>query len=91
MHRFRQIALAILFAGWMIPAFMAQWARERAPQGAARLRPPVGRVGGFATPDVPTPAEQVASMLTTIATLWFLIALAYVVVLTVRFRRTLVG
>lgn len=87
MRRFRQIAFAILFGGWMLPAFLAQAAKERAPKAAPQSRTALELLTGAAPP---APAEQAASMFNTIALLWFLIAVAYAVVLAVRLRRTLV-
>ena len=89
MQRLRQIAFVILFAGWMIPAFLAQNARERAATNLPVERARVGLVPGVEPP--PAPADRVLTMLRTIAGLWFLIALTYAGVLTVRFRRTLLS
>ncbi len=88
-RRFRQVAFAILFGGWMLPAFLAQSARARAPRSAHLPQAPLEVVGGVAPP--PAPAERLASMFTMIAVLWFLTALVYATVLTVRLRRTLVS
>ena len=89
MDRLRRIAFTVLFAGWMLPAFLAQAVRARVPAPAPDARMPMGIVGGLTPP--PTSAERAASMFTTIAVLWFIIALVYAIVLTVRFRRTLLG
>jgi len=85
----RQIAFAILFAGWMLPAFLAQAVRARAP-AAPDPRTPFQVMAGVAPPP-PGPAEQVASMFTAIAVLWFLIAFIYAGVLAMRLRRSLLG
>ena len=75
----------------MLPALLAQSARAKAPRAVHLPRTPLQVIGGVAPPAPPaTPAERVATLFTTIAVLWFLIALAYAVVLTVRLRRTLV-
>ena len=88
LQRLRQIAFVILFAGWMLPAFLAQAARERAPQRApeqmqvdvmAGLEPAAG------------PAGRVVTIFRTIAGIWFFVALIYAGTLTVRFRRTLIS
>ena len=89
MRRLRQIAFTVLFAGWMLPALLAQAVRARGPQAVPDVRTPLEVMSGMAPP--PMPAERAASMFTTIAVLWFVIALVYAVVLTVRLRRTLVG
>jgi len=89
MRSLRQVALAILFAGWMLPAALAQSARARVPRAAALPRPP-GQAFDAVRPPA-TPAEHAASLFTTIAVVWFVIALVYAVVLTVRLRRTLVN
>jgi hypothetical protein len=89
MRRLRQIAFAILFAGWMLPAFLAQAARERAPKNVPDRRTPFEIAAGIAGPP-PAPAERMASMFSTIAVLWFLIAILYAAVLATRLRRTLV-
>jgi hypothetical protein len=89
MHRLRQIALVILLAGWMLPAVAAQKAHEQAPKKVVEKRNVVEfMTGGSEAP--PTPAERVVSLLRTIAGRWFVIALIYAGVLTIRFRRTLV-
>jgi hypothetical protein len=88
MRRFRQIAFAILFGGWMLPAFLAQAAKQRAPKAAPQSQTALELITGVAPP--PTPAEQAASMFNVIALLWFLIAVVYAVVLAIRLRRTLV-
>ena len=88
MRHFRQIAYAILFAGWMLPAFLAQAARARAPK-PVDPRTPLQIIAGVAPPAA-APAERVATLLNAIAIVWFLIALVYAVVLTLRLRRTLV-
>ena len=93
MERLRQIALVILFAGWMVPAVLAQKASERAALTAHPHPPParrhMDRLTGVEPP--PAPADRVLTMLRTIAGLWFLIALVYASVLTIRFRRTLIS
>ena len=89
MQRLRQIAFAILFGGWMLPAFLAQAARERAPKNVPDPRTPLEVMAGL-TPPPSAPAERVASMFSTMAVLWFVIALLYAAVLAVRLRRTLV-
>jgi hypothetical protein len=88
MRRFRQLALMVLFAGWMLPAFLAQAARARAATSAPAPRTPLGMVSGIAP--APPPAERLASMFNSIAIIWVSIALVYAVVLTLRLRRTLV-
>ena len=91
MERLRQIALVILLAGWMLPAVLAQKAGER----VARTRPaPVARshvqsLSRLEPP--PAPADRALTMLRTIAGLWFVIAIVYTSVLTIRFRRTLIS
>jgi hypothetical protein len=89
MHRLRQIAFVILFAGWMLPAVLAQKARERATAGAPAPRSPVELITGIEPP--PLPGDRVVSIFRAIAGLWFLIALIYAGVLTIRLRRTIVG
>ena len=92
MRPLRQIAFAILFAGWVLPALLAQSARAKAPRVVHLPRSPLQVMSGVAPPaPPPAPAERVATLFTTIAALWFLIALVYAVVLTVRLRRTLVA
>ncbi len=91
MERLRQIALVILLAGWMLPALLAQKVGERAVRTAPS---PVARshLGPLSGPEPPhPPGNRVLTMLRTIAGLWFLIAVAYASVLTVRFRRTLIS
>ena len=89
MRRLRQFAFAVLFGGWMLPAFLAQGARERAPKHVPEPRTHLQIVAGVAPPP-PAPAERLASMFSAIAVIWFLIALGYAAVLTMRLRRTLV-
>ena len=91
MERFRRIALVILFAGWMVPAVLAQKVGERAAGTAAApvARRHVEQLSGLEPP--PPPASRVLTMLRTIAGLWFLIAVVYATVLTMRFRRTLIS
>jgi hypothetical protein len=91
MERLRQIALVILFAGWMLPALLAQKAGERAARTAPApvARSHVEQLSGLEPP--PPPANRVLTMLRTIAGLWFVIAVVYASVLTVRFRRTLIS
>jgi hypothetical protein len=86
MQRIRQIAFVILFAGWMLPALLAQSARERAPK-TSRERSHFEIVAGIEPP--PAPADRVVTVFRTIAGLWFVVALVYAATLTVRFRRTL--
>jgi hypothetical protein len=91
MERLRRIALVILLAGWMVPALLAQKAGERAARTAP---PPVARshlkqISGLEPP--PAPADRAVTMLRTVAAVWFLIAVVYASVLTVRFRRTLIS
>jgi hypothetical protein len=86
MQRLRQIAFAILFAGWMVPALMAQAARERAPT-KPRQRSHFEVVTGVEPP--PAPADRAVTIFRTIAGLWFVVALVYAGTLTVRLRRTL--
>ena len=88
MQRLRQIAFVILFAGWMLRAFRAQRARERAP----RTPPAAAQVelmAGLEPP--PAPADRVVTIFRTIAGIWFFVALVYAGTLTIRFRRTLIG
>jgi hypothetical protein len=87
MQRLRQLAFVILFAGWMLPALLAQSARERAPK-KARERSHFEVVTGIEPP--PAPADRVVTIFRTIAGLWFVVALVYAGTLTIRFRRTLV-
>jgi hypothetical protein len=87
MQRLRQIAFVILFAGWMLPALLAQSARERAPR-QPRERSHYEIVTGIEPP--PAPADRVVTIFRTIAGLWFVVALVYAGTLTIRFRRTLV-
>jgi hypothetical protein len=89
MRRFRQIAYVTLFAGWMLPAVLAQSARARAANVAPKPQTHLERIAGIEPP--PTPAERTASMFRTIAGLWFVVALIYAGALTVRLRRTLVS
>jgi hypothetical protein len=89
MRRLRQIAFAILFGGWMLPAFLAQAAKERAPKNVSSSRTALETISGIPAP-APA-ADQAASMFNTIAVLWFLIAVGYAGVLAVRLRRTLVS
>jgi hypothetical protein len=88
MRRFRQIAYVILFAGWMLPAILAQNAGARAAAGPPKPRTHLERIARIEPP--PTPAERTASMFRAIAGLWFVVALIYAAALTVRLRRTLV-
>jgi hypothetical protein len=90
MRRLRQIAFTILFGGWMLPAFLAQAARARVPKNVPDPRTHLEIIAGVAPP-APAPAEWLASMFSAIAVIWFLIAIAYATVLTVRLRRTLVS
>jgi hypothetical protein len=88
MHRFRQLALALVFSGWMLPAFLAQSARERVPKNVPDTRTPMELLTGVAPP--PPPADRVVTMFRVVASAWFIVALIYAVVLTIRLRRTLV-
>jgi hypothetical protein len=88
MRRFRQFAFAILFGGWMLPAYFGQAASARAPKSAPDTRTPFEVMAGVAPP--PAPAEQAASMFNAIAIVWFMIALVYATVLAIRLRRGLV-
>jgi hypothetical protein len=88
MRRFRQIAYVILFAGWMLPAVLAQNARARAAK-TAPVRSRLELMIGVEPP--PTPADRAASVFRGIAGVWFVFALVYAGVLTVRLRRTLLG
>ena len=74
----------------MLPAFLAQAARERVPAPVHDSRTHLQVLAGAAPPP-PAPAERLASMFTAIAVIWFLIALGYATVLTMRLRRTLVS
>lgn len=92
MERLRRIAFVILFAGWMVPALLAQNARARAgttaPAPVARSH--AERLGlRVATPAAP--ADRAVTMLRTTAAIWFLLALIYACVLTVRFRRSVLS
>lgn len=89
MRRFRQIAYAILFVGWMLPALLAQSAGEKAATAPPRPRSHLERMQGIEPP--PTPAERTATMFRAIAGLWFVVALIYAGTLTIRLRRTLVS
>jgi hypothetical protein len=89
MERLRQIALVVLFTGWMVPAFMAQQAGDRAARLAPVVQSHIERIAGIEPP--PSPADRVVTMLRTIAALWFLVAAVYAFVLMMRFRRTLVS
>lgn len=88
MRRVRQIAFVILFAGWMLPAFLAQAARERSPRQPA-VRPQVDLMPGFEPPRAP--ADRMVTIFRTIAGIWFVVALVYAGTLTVRLRRTLIS
>jgi len=88
MQRLRQIAFVILFAGWMLPAFLAQAARERAPR-TTRAPTQVELMAGIEPP--PDPADQVVTIFRTIAGIWFFVALVYAGTLTIRLRRTLIS
>jgi hypothetical protein len=72
----------------MLPAFLAQAARDRVPTNVPDPRTRLEIIAGVAPPP-PPPAERLASMFNAIAALWFLIALGYATVLTIRLRRTL--
>jgi hypothetical protein len=89
MHKLRQIAFIILFAGWMLPAFLAQSARERAEKAAPTPRPRMGLMRGVEPP--PAPADRVVPIFRAIAGIWFLLALTYAGTLAVRLRRTLIA
>jgi len=86
MERLRQVAFVILFAGWMLPAMLAQSARERAPK-TPPARSNLEITAGVEPP--PAPADRVVTVFRTIAGLWFLVALIYAGTLTIRFRRAL--
>jgi len=88
MHRVRQIAFVMLFAGWMLPAFLAQAARERAPRRAPEQMQVDVMAGLEPEPD---PADRVVTIFRTIAGIWFFVALVYAGTLTIRFRRTLIS
>jgi hypothetical protein len=88
MQRVRQIAFVILFAGWMLPAFLAQTARERAARDAPALTQ-AELMAGF-EPE-PAPADRVVTIFRTIAGIWLFVALVYAGTLTVRFRRALIS
>ena len=88
MQRLRQIAFVILFAGWMVPALMAQSARERASK-KPRERTHLEIIMGVEPP--PAPADRAVTIFRTIAGVWFAVALIYAGTLTIRFRRTLIG
>ena len=88
MQRLRQIAFVILFVGWMLPAFLAQTARERAPR-TPHAPAPVELMAGIEPP--PDPADRVVTIFRTIAGIWFFVALVYAGTLTIRLRRTLLG
>jgi hypothetical protein len=89
MRRFRQVAYAILFAGWMLPALLAQNASARAATAPPRPQSHLERMEGIEPP--PTAAERTATMFRAIAGLWFVVALIYAGTLTIRLRRTLVS
>jgi hypothetical protein len=89
MQRLRRIALVILFAGWMLPALLAQVAHQREPKRAPRPKTRVELMGGVEPP--PTPAERVTTMFRVTAGIWFFVALLYAGTLTLRLRRTLVN
>jgi hypothetical protein len=90
MERLRRIAFVILFAGWMVPALLAQKARERAPVAAASsTRTRLPSMTGVEPPAMP--ADRVVTMFRTVAGLWFFVALVYASVLTMRFRRTILS
>ena len=88
MQRFRQIAFVILFAGWMLPAMLAQSARARSP-AKPRERTRVEIMTGVEPP--PAQADRVVTIFRSIAGIWFMVALVYAGALTVRFRRTLLS
>lgn len=89
MRRLRQIAYVILFAGWMLPALLAQNARARAATTPPQPRGAFERMAGIEPP--PTPADRTVTIFRTIGGLWFFVALIYAATLTLRFRRTLVN
>ena len=89
MRRLRQIAYVILFAGWMLPALLAQSARERAARTPPAPRSHIERMAGIEPP--PTPADRTATIFRSIAGGWLLVALIYAATLTLRLRRTLVS
>ena len=89
MDRLRRIAFVVLFAGWMLPAVLAQNARNRVGPSAPRQRTHVEMVTGIEPP--PRPQDRAITVLRSIAGVWFLAAMVYAGVLTIRFRRTLLG
>jgi hypothetical protein len=89
MDRLRRIAFVILFAGWMLPALLAQHARNRAGPSAPRERSHLEIVAGIEPP--PPPQDRAVTILRSIAGIWFLAAMVYAGVLTIRFRRTLLS
>jgi hypothetical protein len=90
MRRIRQIAFVILFAGWLLPAALAQAASERtAKKPRPRPRTQLELMYGVEAP--PDPADRVVSTSRAIAGIWFFVAVAYAGVLAVRLRRTLIA
>jgi hypothetical protein len=89
MRRVRQIAYVILFVGWMLPALLAQNARERAARTTRQPRSYVERIAAVEPP--PTPEERTATIFRAIAGVWFMAALIYAGTLALRLRRTLVS
>jgi hypothetical protein len=89
MRRVRQIAYVILFAGWMLPALLAQHARERSARTPPDPRSQIERMAGIEPP--PTPAQRTVTIFRAVAGIWFAVALIYAGALTLRLRRTLVS
>jgi hypothetical protein len=89
MRRLRQIAYVILFAGWMLPALLAQHARARAARTPPDARANIERMAGIEP--APTPAQRTVTIFRVIAGVWFVVAVIYAATLTVRLRRTLVS
>jgi hypothetical protein len=89
MRRVRQIAYVILFAGWMLPALLAQNARGRVATTPPDARSEIQRMAGIEPP--PTPAQRTVTIFRTIAGVWCVVALIYAGTLTLRLRRTLVS
>jgi hypothetical protein len=89
MDRLRRIAFVILFAGWMLPAMLAQNARTRVGPSKPRQRSHIELMAGIEPP--PRAEDRAITVLRSIAGVWFLAAMVYAGVLTIRFRRTLLG
>jgi hypothetical protein len=88
MRRVRHIAYVILFAGWMLPALLAQNAHERVARTLPDARSEIERMTGIEPQ--PTPAQRTVTIFRTVAGVWFVVALIYAGTLTLRLRRTLV-